>query len=392
MPNIAICYLKLQDDYPWKSGDILNMVRKILLLILLVGVTAFILKDKVQRQFFKPNDALPQNELQVRDNTENDVEEVAVGLDIPWEVVFLPNGNMLLTERPGTLLLIGKDRKKIPVEGVSHRGEGGLMGLVLHPKFSENSFIYLYFTSRQGEGLANRVERYKLEGEKITNKKVILEGIPSAIYHDGGRIAFGPDNYLYIATGDAGQEKLAQDTNSLAGKILRVTDEGEIPNDNPFGNSVYTYGHRNVQGLTWDSSGTLWASEHGPSGTQTGNDELNKIEKGKNYGWPDSKGDDVKAGTVAPVIHSGNNTWAPAGAEYFKNKILFTGLRGEAVYEYDISTKKLEQNFKSEFGRLRTIKLGPDGYFYLLTNNTDGRGDPKEKDDKVLKINPRIFE
>ena len=366
-------------------------MRKLFFLVLLIGATVFVFKDKAQRQFFQPNDATPQNESQARIDTGKDVEVIAEGLDIPWEVVFLPNGEMLLTERPGNLVLIGKDKKKIKINEVDATDERGLMGLVLHPKFAENSYIYIYLSTISGKTLTNRVERYKFENGELRDRKVILQGIPGAKYHDGGRIAFGPDDYLYIATGDATNENLAQDKNSLAGKILRITDEGAIPSNNPFGNAVYSYGHRNIQGLTWDQNGQLYATEHGPSGLETGWDELNLIKKGANYGWPD-RADRQKDDTEKAVIHSGSSTWAPAGAQHFQNKILFTGLRGEAVYVYDIENSNLSTVFKEQFGRLRTLKLAPDGYLYLLTNNTDGRGTPKQGDDKLLKINPKVFE
>ena len=216
-----------------------------------------------------------------------DIEVVAENLEIPWEVAFLPSGELLVTERPGRLLKIGQDKKVFQISGVRHIGEGGLLGLTLHPDFENNNLIYLYLTSTDNGEVVNRVERYKLENDTLTNREVILEGIGGASNHDGGRIKFGPDGFLYITTGDAQNSKLSQDTNSLNGKILRVTADGEIPSDNPFGNAVYSYGHRNVQGLAWDSEGRLWATEHGRSGILSGLDELNLIEKGKNYGWPD---------------------------------------------------------------------------------------------------------
>ena len=201
-----------------------------------------------------------------------EIEVVAENLEIPWEVAFLPSGEILVTERPGRLLKIGKDRTIIEVSGVRHVGEGGLLGMALHPEFENNQLIYLYLTSSDAGKIVNRVERYKLGGNSLTNREVILEGIEGASNHDGGRIEFGPDRYLYVTTGDAQKSNLAQDTDSLNGKILRIKDDGGIPSDNPFGNAVYSYGHRNVQGLAWDGSGRLWASEHGRSGVLSGLD------------------------------------------------------------------------------------------------------------------------
>ena len=321
-------------------------------------------------------------------------EVVMEGLNIPWEIVFLPaspGGEMLITERPGNLLLVGKDRRKIAVQGVVHKGEGGLLGLAVHPKFPENHFVYLYLTYRRDSGLMNRVERYKLEGDQLSERLVVLDGILGSSNHDGGRIAFGPDYYLYIGTGDAENQKLAQDTKSLNGKILRVTEDGAMPSGNPFGNAVYSYGHRNVQGLAWDEKGQLWATEHGPSGLQTGFDELNRIEKGKNYGWPD-RADRQKEGTEKPVVHSGEDTWAPSGAVFYNDSVLFAGLAGEAIYQYKISSSQLTTHFKGEFGRIRMITRGPDGQFYILTNNTDGRGNPKDGDDKLIRLGAGFFE
>lgn len=318
-------------------------------------------------------------------------EIVAENLRIPWEIVFLPDGELLITERPGTLQKVGRDRKIYTIEGVEHAGEGGLLGLVLHPRFSENHWLYLYLTMKASDGLINRVERYHLERDRLLEKKTIISDIPGAAYHDGGRIAFGPDGYLYITTGDAGNPKLAQDINSLAGKILRVRDDGSIPPDNPFGNAVWSYGHRNSQGLAWDDKGRLWATEHGGHGR----DELNLIEKGKNYGWPVIQGDERKEDMESPIIHSGpNETWSPAGAVFWDGSIFFGGLRGESLYETKfIGEHKVEvrSHFYQEFGRIRAVVLGPDGFLYITTSNTDGRGKPRPNDDKVIRINPRIF-
>lgn len=321
-----------------------------------------------------------------------DLEVVAENLKIPWEITWLPSGEMLVTERPGNLLKISTDRKIIPIAGVEHRGEGGLLGLALHPNFSENKFIYLYLTSRSGEALINRVERYVLDGDKLSDKLVVLDNIPGSQYHDGGRIKFGPDGKLYITTGDAGQSDRAQDKDSLAGKILRVNDDGGIPSDNPFGTAIYSYGHRNPQGITWDSERNLWATEHGRSGVQSGYDELNLIRAGANYGWPTIEGPEAKEGLTSPVINSGaDKTWAPASALYWQGSIFFTGLRGEALYEYNLASQELKSHFYEDFGRLRALSLGPDNYFYVSTSNTDGRGTVRAGDDKIIRINPGVF-
>ena len=323
-----------------------------------------------------------------------DREVVADGLQIPWEILFLPDGKLLVSERPGRLLLIGTDRHAIEVSGVRHVGEGGLLGLAMHPDFERNGLLYLYLTSQENGQIVNRVERYLLDGASLSQREVILEGIRGASNHDGGRIAFGPDGFLYIGTGDAQQAQTAQDTNSLNGKILRIRDDGTIPADNPFGNAVYSYGHRNVQGLAWDDQGRLWATEHGRSGVLSGLDELNLIERGKNYGWPEIQGDEQREGMVRPQIHSGNETWAPSGAEYIGGTIYFAGLRGESLYEAKVEGGRVvafSRQLQGEYGRLRSVRLGPDGYLYLLTSNRDGRGTPQNDDDRIIRIHPRIL-
>lgn len=317
---------------------------------------------------------------------------VAEGLSIPWEVAFLPDGSMLVTERPGRLLKIAADRTVIPIEGVHHIGEGGLLGLALHPDFSRTQWLYLYLTTRTEAGIINRVERYRLQGTQLADRKVIIDGIPGAQLHDGGRIAFGPDGYLYIATGDAGRGENAPDRNSLAGKILRLTDDGALPPDNPFGTAVYSLGHRNIQGLAWDRESRLWATEHGRSGVRSGFDEINLITPGSNYGWPTIQGDETRPGLTAPIIHSGpDTTWAPAGAAILGERLFFTGLRGESLYEATLAGASIERvraHLAGVYGRLRTAVVGPDGWLYLATSNTDGRGRPRAGDDKIIKIDP----
>ncbi|OGE64275.1 hypothetical protein A3I48_00810 [Candidatus Daviesbacteria bacterium RIFCSPLOWO2_02_FULL_36_7] len=323
--------------------------------------------------------------------TQKDMKVIAQNLNIPWEVVFLPDGEILITERPGTLLLI-KNKQKIPIEGVEHIGEGGLLGLAIHPEFNKNHWVYLYLTTKSPSGLTNKVMRYQLDGNKLSNGQTILQGIAGSSNHDGGRIAFDPDGYLYITTGDAQNPDSAQDRNSLNGKILRIKDDGNIPSDNPFRNAVFSYGHRNSQGLAWDDQKSLWATEHGRSGIQSGLDELNLIEKGKNYGWPVIQGDEKREGMVSPVIHSGSNTtWAPSGAVFHEGSIFFVGLRGETLYKYKIADKSFKEYFKGQFGRLRTVTANPDGNLYIITNNTDGRGTPRENDDKLIKVNPNTL-
>jgi glucose/arabinose dehydrogenase len=368
----------------------------IVLAFVIAGVYLFVLRDK-QEQVVDTPDPITDPLVPIKAP-----ETVVTGLNIPWELVFLPNEDMLVTERPGRLLRIGDDKEVIEISGVAHRGEGGLLGLALDPKFGENGLIYLYLTTQDGGRITNRVERYKLVDATLSNREVIIENIPGASNHDGGRIAFAPptscesgraDCLLYVTTGDAGNENSAQDKNSLAGKILRLRPDGSVPADNPFDNAIYSYGHRNIQGIAWDSRGQLWATEHGRSGVLSGYDELNKIVKGGNYGWPVIQGSESQSGMISPQKHSGSSdTWAPAGMTYIENNLIFTGLRGESLYVSNISSgsaSDLEKYLEGEYGRLRTIVPGPDGMLYILTNNRDGRGKPTNTDDRIIKIDSR---
>ena len=327
---------------------------------------------------------------------ENPIQEVASNLSVPWEIVFLPDSSILVTERSGTLLHVLEDsREQIPIQGVVQREEGGLLGLALHPNYSENNWVYLYLTTQSGTALINRVERYTFDenSHSLSERTVLLDQIPGAIYHDGGRIAFGPDGYLYITTGDAQSPQHAQNTESLAGKIIRITDTGEIPQDNPFTSPVYSYGHRNPQGIAWDYENNLWSTEHGVSVPVSGFDEVNLIEAGANYGWPNIQGSETGPNQRIPIIQSGSSeTWAPAALVIHENTLYFTGLKGESIYSAQLSntTNKLEnlrKHFTQEFGRLRALQLGPDKeWLYVSTSNTDGRGVPKEGDDRIIKI------
>ncbi|MBI2405115.1 PQQ-dependent sugar dehydrogenase [Candidatus Gottesmanbacteria bacterium] len=365
----------------------------ILIIALIVAVVVF--RNQLIRRTFAPT---PTNIVESTPSAraeKEDIEIIAQNLKVPWEIAFLPDKTMLVTERTGNLLRVDRETHIIQtIEGVKATGEGGLLGLAVHPTFGSNHVIYLYLTSQENGKLVNRVERYVLLNNRLSDRMVIFSGIAGSSLHDGGRIAFGPDGFLYITTGDATNEKFAQDKQSLNGKILRIKDDGSIPSDNPFGSAVYSYGHRNAQGLVWDTQGRLWATEHGPSGLQSGFDEVNLIEKGKNYGWPVVKGDQTALGMVSPVIQSGaSDTWAPAGVAFWDGSLFFGGLRGEALYEAKITGEKLtlSSHFKGRFGRIRAVGLGPDGFLYLSTSNTDGRGTVQSGDDKIIRLNPTVF-
>lgn len=326
-----------------------------------------------------------------QNQTTDRISIVAQNLEVPWALAFLPSGEMLVTERPGRVRFIDKngnlDKNPIfEIEVVKKiQGEGGLHGIAVHPDFGKNRFVYLYYTyENQGKSSLNRVVRYIFKENVLTLDKIIVDKIPGALFHDGGRIKFGPDSLLYITTGDAQNPSLSQDKSSLAGKILRVKDDGATPSDNPFNNLVYSYGHRNPQGLAWNGN-ELYASEHGSSTL----DEVNKINKGLNYGWPEIRGDNARQGMEKPIVHSGSDTWAPSGAAFLGNRLFFGGLRGQALFELDTNSLNLKAHFKGELGRIRDVVLGPDNMLYITTSNRDGRGFPIDVDDRVIKINPQ---
>ncbi len=333
---------------------------------------------------------------------------VTEGLDTPWAIAFLPSGDMLVTERKGTVRLVDKQSLSTdkngnlqvnPVATIANAqeiGEGGLLGIALHPEFAENSYVYLYYTfSNSGDNTMNRVVRMKYTNGQLTDEQIILDNIPGASNHNGGRIKFGPDGYLYITTGDASEPSLAQDVNSLAGKILRVTDEGKPAPENPFNTLIYSYGHRNPQGIAWDQSGNLWESEHGPSGGSlgTGNDEVNFIEAENNYGWPIIQGDQTREGLTSPVKFSTPSVaWAPGDIAIIGDTLYFGGLRGQALYRAKIDNgrvRTVEELLKGRYGRIREVISGPEGMLYLTTSNRDGRGVAGATDDRIIRINPQ---
>lgn len=322
---------------------------------------------------------------------------VASKLDTPWAFAFLPDRTMLFTERPGNIRIVNADgslrERVIPVDRVLEKGEGGLLGIAVDPKFAQNQYLYLYSTyAANGDNTRNHVVRYTFDGTAITDQKIIVDAIPGAANHNGGALAFGPDGYLYITTGDAQEPSRAQNIDSLAGKILRVDTSGAPAPGNPFDNRVFSYGHRNPQGIAWDAQGQLWATEHGRSGIQSGFDEVNLIIKGGNYGWPDIQGDATRPGMIAPVVNSGpNTTWAPSGAAVFGNSLFFAGLRGVTLYEAQLDGSRItsvKTHLVGEYGRLRAVARGPDGYLYLSTSNRDGRGKPTAADDQIFRIDP----
>ncbi len=377
------------------------MMQKIFLVVALLVLSAsgaYMMRQNTQtQQSTPPLSKSPTSLSQKEASSSPRIEVIAQNLTVPWDMVFLPNGSMLITERPGRVRMVDSSGKLVEkpiaiLTNVNQTGESGLHGIALHPDFESNNYLYLYYTYDGNEdNTLNRVSRFTFINNSLQNEQIIVDKIPGASNHDGGRIRFGPDNFLYISTGDASEPSLAQNKNSLAGKILRVTDEGKAAPGNPFTNRAYSLGHRNPQGLTWSESGEFYSTEHGRSGIQSGLDELNRIEAGKNYGWPIIEGDKTQNGLVTPLLNSGSGTtWAPSSAAYLEGDVFFTGLRGQSLYRVSIegATPKLDSFLSSEYGRLRNVIVGPDGLLYISTSNRDGRGIPNGNDDQILRVNP----
>ncbi|MCX7881677.1 MAG: PQQ-dependent sugar dehydrogenase [Brevinematales bacterium] len=329
-----------------------------------------------------------------------DVEIWASQLVVPWSLVFVSRNTALVSERGGRILVLEEGGKRgiyltLPVYA---EGEAGLLGLALHPQFPAKPYVYALYTYRTDEGIFDRVVRIRHEGQTGVVERVIIDKIPAARFHAGGRIAFGPDGKLYITTGDALKPTLAQEKDSLAGKILRLNEDGTLPQDNPWGTAVWSIGHRNPQGLAWHPVFGMFASEHGPSGEKGwyGHDEINRIHAGKNYGWPEVRGAPNHPLYVDPIIFWEKAT-PPSGMTFLGDDLFVATLRSEALLRLTLQKKGTEvvvvareRWFASpqggKYGRLRDVVVGPDGALYVLTSNRDGRGRPKEGDDKILRI------
>lgn len=324
------------------------------------------------------------------------VEVVASGLEVPWGLAFLPDRSMLVTERPGRIDRIANGKRTVVATvAVARRTEGGLLGLALHPDFARTRWFYVYYTVSTARGPRNRVERWQLSHDFTSARRdrVILDGIPSAPYHDGGRIAFGPDRMLYIGTGDSTRPALAQDPRSLAGKILRVDAEGRVPADNPRrGSPVYISGVRNVEAFDWRADGALAIAEHGPSGElgRTGHDRvfLLRHPAGANLGWPTVYGCETREGFATPAL-----TWTeavpPGGAVFDGNDFLIATLKSHHLhrvrFDRDGSAARHDVEL-ADRGRLRTIVIGPDHALYITTSNCDGRGTCPRERDVILRV------
>lgn len=306
---------------------------------------------------------------------------IAQNLQVPWAIDFFPNNTMIFTQRDGEVKIIDPTGSKtVGRIDVIANGESGLLGLAVDPEFSKNNYIYFYYTASTG----NRVSRFVFNGT-LENETVLLDNIPSNTIHNGGRIKFGPDGLLYITTGDAGNNGSAQNLNSLGGKVLRMDKNGSVPTENPYNNYVYTYGHRDPQGLTWSPNGTLYESEHG----DIHNDEINILVPGANYGWPLYQGNNIAQGYVLPIVLYTNYTLAPSGIAFFNNKLYVAGLKGSQLRQISLtdngSSFTGQQALFTQLGRIREV-VYHDGYLYIATSNTDGRGIPQLGDDKIIRV------
>ena len=329
-------------------------------------------------------------------------EIIASNLMIPWAIALSEDGKIYFTERTGALRLMEEGELyaepliKFEFPFIS-TGEGGLMGLALDPNFSENHYMYVMYTYQEGNQLYNRVVRLIEENNQVFEDEILLDNIPGGQIHNGGRIKIGPDQKLYITTGDAGYPNLSQDIESLAGKILRLELDGSIPIDNPIsGSPVYSLGHRNPQGLAWSKQNILYATDHGPQGY----DEINLILPGANYGWPLVQGDEDSdlVEIQLPLIHSGTDTWAPSGLAFidqgpWQGELVAALLRGSRLLRIVLNKGGAQAEqvlpwLENEFGRLREVVLAEDSSIYLTTNNRDGRGTPVRDDDRIIRLVP----
>jgi glucose/arabinose dehydrogenase len=316
------------------------------------------------------------------------VRIVTTGLEAPWGMAFLPDGTALVTERDrGRVLSItsaGQVEEAGTVEDVAAAGEGGLLGVAVSPDFATDHFVYLYYTAASD----NRIVRVRYDDGRIGGQELLVTGIPKGVNHNGGRIAFGPDGMLYAGVGETGDSSLAQDVGSLGGKILRITPDGEPAPGNPFGTRVWSYGHRNVQGLAWDDQGRMYATEFG----QNTYDEINRIEPGKNYGWPTVEGPSDDSRFTAPLVTWPTAEASPSGLAITDGALWVAALRGQRLWRVplnnDGSLATPQALLDSGYGRLRAVVPAPDGTLWVATSNRDGRGSPSADDDRILAVTP----
>ncbi|MBB4712428.1 glucose/arabinose dehydrogenase [Streptomyces luteogriseus] len=321
------------------------------------------------------------------------VRTVAEGLDSPWGLAPLPGGGLLVSSRDDATIVrvdekTGKKTELGEVPGVSAAGEGGLLGIALSPDYASDHMVYAYFTSASDNRIVRMIyDEQKPAGEQLGAPDTVYKGIPKGFIHNGGRIQFGPDKMLFVGTGESGDTGLSQDKDSVGGKILRLTPEGEPAPGNPFPDSpVYSYGHRNVQGLAWDGKQRLFASEFG----QDTWDELNAIKPGDNYGWPEAEGRSDAKGFHNPIDQWTTAEASPSGIAYAEGSIWMAGLRGKRLWRIPLNGTEASAEpqafLEGEYGRLRTVVAAGGDRLWLVTSNTDGRGGPKAGDDRILEL------
>lgn len=352
-------------------------------------------------------DVSAARDVRTKSGTTLRVETFVSGLEVPWSMAFTSPERLLVTERPGRVRIVERGAllpKPLAVlADVEASGESGLMGLALAPDYPASRLLYLAYAYDAPRGSVVRIVRFRDDGDGLSQRTVILDGIPAARYHAGCRLRFGPDGKLYVTTGDATDREIAQDLKSLGGKTLRLNPDGSVPSDNPFpGSPVFSYGHRNSQGLDWDpKSGLQVQTEHGPSGFDGpgGGDEVNIVEAGSNYGWPIVHHRATREGMISPVLEY-TPAVAPSGASFsrgdllpsFRGDFFFATLRGERLIRvrFDPSNPRqvaeTEELLQGVYGRLRDVVSGPDGALYVATSNRDGRGKPRPGDDRILRI------
>ena len=313
---------------------------------------------------------------------------LARNLAVPWAITFLPDGDALVTERDSARLLRVTPHGQVStvgtVPGVEPFGEGGLLGVAVSPSFGQDRLVYLYFSTATD----NRIMRFRYSDSGIGSLETVVTGIPRASIHNGGRLAFGPDGMLWASTGEHAEPGISQDKGSLGGKILRMTPDGGPAPGNPFGTLVWTYGHRNVQGMAWDDAGRMYATELG----QNRFDEINRIQKGHNYGWPVVEGPGGGGTYTDPELTWPTDQASPSGAAIAAGSLWVAALRGERLWQIPLDrTGALGTpvaHFTGEYGRLRAVARAPDGSLWFTTSNRDGRGNPGSDDDKILVIRP----
>ncbi len=320
------------------------------------------------------------------------IKTLAEGLKKPWAIAFAED-KLFVTEKGGSIRVIQSDillDEPLASLRVANVFGGGLLGITTHPDFTSNHFLYVYYTYSENGVLWNKVLRITESNNKLADAITIIDKIPGSQFYNGGVIKFGPDKKLYVATGLSSEfSHGAQEISSLEGKVLRLNDDGTIPQDNPFGNSsVFSMGHRDPQGMAWDKNANLFLTEFGP----TKNDEINMIKPGENYGWPEQECHGEKFTSPAlcydPSIEPGGIVFYSGDKLEYKDSLIMATLRGSNLYKLDVTDEGIlsQKSILSGAGRIRDVSEGPDGYLYIITSNTDGKGFPDKTDDKLMRI------